>query len=350
MVTTAPYGAWPSPIDARLVAEHDGRPEYVGVVGAEVWWTEARPAEGGRRALVRRGLDGTEETVLPAPWNVRSRVIEYGGQPWAGAVDADGRTVVVFCDFADQRLYAYTPDDGAAPRPLTPVSAVGGGLRWADPVLRLDRGEVWCVLEEFTGPRPTDVRRVIAAVPLDGSAAEDRTVVRELSDDRHRFVTGPRISPDGRHAAWIAWDHPRMPWDGTVVLLAGITGGGAFTGVREFAGGPEESVAQVEGDGGRHAARRLRRRRLVELRRADPAEPDGTPGRRCARPGRRSSAVRCGRSGCAGSCRWTAARSPSCTAAVPPRSASSTRSAATWWTRPGRGRSGRRRWPCTAAG
>ncbi|KOT97773.1 acyl-peptide hydrolase [Streptomyces rimosus subsp. pseudoverticillatus] len=284
MVTTAPYGAWPSPIDARLVAEHDGRPEYVGVVGAEVWWTEARPAEGGRRALVRRGLDGTEETVLPAPWNVRSRVIEYGGQPWAGAVDADGRTVVVFCDFADQRLYAYTPDDGAAPRLLTPVSAVGGGLRWADPVLRLDRGEVWCVLEEFTGPRPTDVRRVIAAVPLDGSAAEDRTAVRELSDDRHRFVTGPRISPDGRHAAWIAWDHPRMPWDGTVVLLAGITGGGAFTGVREFAGGPEESVAQVEWDADGTLLYVSDADGWWELRRADPAEPDGTPGRRLCPP------------------------------------------------------------------
>ncbi|KAA6213065.1 S9 family peptidase [Streptomyces albofaciens JCM 4342] len=282
MVTTAPYGAWPSPIDARLVAEHDGRPEYVGVVGAEVWWTEARPAEGGRRALVRRGLDGTEETVLPAPWNVRSRVIEYGGQPWAGAVDADGRTVVVFCDFADQRLYAYTPG-GAAPRPLTPVSAVGGGLRWADPVLRLDRGEVWCVLEEFTGPRPTDVRRVIAAVPLDGSAAGDRAAVRELSDDRHRFVTGPRISPDGRRAAWIAWDHPRMPWEGTVVLLADITGDGGFTGVRTIAGGPGESVPQIEWDADGTLLYVSDADGWWELRRADP-DAAGAPGTRLCRP------------------------------------------------------------------
>ncbi|WP_030660135.1 prolyl oligopeptidase family serine peptidase [Streptomyces rimosus] len=283
MVTTAPYGAWPSPIDARLVAEHDGRPEYVGVVGAEVWWTEARPAEGGRRALVRRRPDGAEATVLPAPWNVRSRVMEYGGQPWAGAVDADGRTVVVFCDFADQRLYAYLPDGDDAPRPLTPVSAVGGGLRWADPVLRLDRGEVWCVLEEFTGPRPTDLRRVIAAVPLDGSAAGDRTAVRELSDDRHRFVTGPRIAPDGRRAAWIAWDHPRMPWEGTVVLLADITGDGAFTGVREIAGGTEESVPQIEWDADGTLLYVSDADGWWELRRIDP-DADGAPGTRLCRP------------------------------------------------------------------
>lgn len=248
MVPTGAYGTWPSPIDAALAASHEGRPEFLGMVADEVWWTAPRPTEGGRRALIRRRADGGEESVLPAPWNVRSRVIEYGGHPWAGAgrADEDG-PLVVFVHFPDQRLYVYEPDaTDAVPRPLTPVSAVGGGLRWADPQLRLERGEVWCVLEEFTGEAPTDVRRVIAAVPLDGSAAEDRGAVRELSDDRHRFVTGPRLSPDGRHAAWIAWDHPQMPWDGTVVMLGEVTAGGPFSGVRPIAGDTDESVAQVD--------------------------------------------------------------------------------------------------------
>ncbi|OQD53593.1 acyl-peptide hydrolase [Streptomyces phaeoluteigriseus] len=238
-----PYGAWPSPLDARLAAAHDGRPEYVGFVGDEVWWTAPRPAEGGRRTLVRRREDGTEESVLPAPWNVRSRVHEYGGQPWAGGV-RDGRTLVVFVHFADQRLYACEP--GGEPRPLTPVSAVGGGLRWAEPRLMPDRGEVWCVLEEFTGDGPTDVRRVLAAVPLDGSAAGDRGAVRELTDGRRRFVTGARLSPDGRRAAWLAWDHPRMPWDGTEALVAEVGADGVFGEPQVVAGGPEESIAQVE--------------------------------------------------------------------------------------------------------
>ncbi len=59
------------------------------------------------------------------------------------------------------------------------------------------------------GAEPTDVRRVVAAVPLDGSAVQDRDAVRELTDGSHRFVTGPRLSPDGAQAAWLAWDHPR---------------------------------------------------------------------------------------------------------------------------------------------
>ncbi|CAM5355061.1 acyl-peptide hydrolase [Streptomyces spiroverticillatus] len=249
MVPTGPYGSWPSPIDATVAASHGGAPQFVGVVGDEVWWTAPRPEEGGRQALVRLRPDGAEDVVLPAPWNVRSRVVEYGGQPWTGtAREADG-PLVVFVNFSDQRLYAYEPDapGGPRPRPLTPVSSVGGGLRWADPVLR--GGEVWCVLEEFTGEAPTDVRRVIAAVPLDGSAAEDRAAVRELSDGRHRFVTGPRISPDGTQVAYIGWDHPRMPWDGTEVLVAEIPyGAREFTDTRCLAGGPEESVCQVEWD------------------------------------------------------------------------------------------------------
>ncbi|WP_370415772.1 prolyl oligopeptidase family serine peptidase [Streptomyces fradiae] len=247
MAPTAAYGSWPSPIGAALAAAHDGRPDSVGFVGDEVWWTAPRPTEGGRRALVRRRPDGTEESVLPAPWNVRSRVLEYGGQAWAGTVRPDGTPFVVFCHHPDQRLYVCEPDapGGPVPRPLTPTSEVGGGLRWADPVLLPERGEVWCVLEEFTGPAPTDVRRVIAAVPLDGSAAEDRGRIRELTDDTHRFVTGPQLSPDGRQAAWIAWDHPRMPWDGTEVLLADITADGTLGAPRTVAGGPEESVPQV---------------------------------------------------------------------------------------------------------
>ncbi|GAA4672846.1 prolyl oligopeptidase family serine peptidase [Streptomyces chumphonensis] len=256
-----PHGTWPTPIDAALVAAHDGRPEYLGAVGGELWWTEPRPEEGGRRALMRLRAPGgavsgdapeEPESVLPEPWNVRNRVMEYGGLPWAAVPRARGGPLLVFTHHGDQRLYAVEPDvPGSAPRPLTPVSGVGGGLRWADPVLRPGRDEVWCVLEEFTGERPTDVRRVPAAVPLDGSAAEDRTRVRELSRDGTAvgggdFVTGPRVSPDGRHVAWLAWDHPRMPWDGTELRLAELTGDGVPGEARTVLGGPEESVAQVE--------------------------------------------------------------------------------------------------------
>ncbi|MEW1688441.1 S9 family peptidase [Streptomyces sp. NPDC091265] len=272
MATTGAYGSWPSPIDAALAASRDGRPEYVGAVGDELWWTEPRPAQAGRRALVRRLADGTT-AELPSPWNVRSRVIEYGGRPWAGTGRAEDGPLIVFVHFDDQRLYAYAPDGPGEPWPLTPVSAVGGGLRWVDPQLHPARGgagEVWCVLEEFTGAAPTELRRVIAAVPLDGSAASDRSAVRELSEERHRFVTGPEVSPDGRQAAWIAWDHPRMPWDGTEVMLADIGDDGTFHDARSLVGGPQESVPQVQWTAGGQLLFASDRSGWWNLYRADP--------------------------------------------------------------------------------
>ena len=52
------------------------------------------------------------------------------------------------------------------------------------------------------------------AVPLDGSAASDAAAIRVLVTGA-QFFAFPTASPDGTKLAWINWDHPRMPWDGT---------------------------------------------------------------------------------------------------------------------------------------
>ena len=30
------------------------------------------------------------------------------------------------------------------------------------------------------------------------------------------FYAAPKLSPDGSKVAYVAWDHPNMPWDATV--------------------------------------------------------------------------------------------------------------------------------------
>src|SRR4051812_50017842 len=80
-----PYGSWPTPITSALVVRAAARLGEVVVDGDDVWWSESRPGEGGRSAVVRRRADGTVTDVLPAPWNARTRVHEYGGGARAGA-------------------------------------------------------------------------------------------------------------------------------------------------------------------------------------------------------------------------------------------------------------------------
>src|SRR5215467_11677347 len=108
---TLPYGAWPSPITAADVARGFRRLGAARLVGEEVWWLEGRSTEGGRQVITRPGGDGVQD-VIPAPWNARTRVHEYGGSCWLALPDEQG---VVFANFADQRLYRVGADGSISP-------------------------------------------------------------------------------------------------------------------------------------------------------------------------------------------------------------------------------------------
>ncbi|WP_426247014.1 prolyl oligopeptidase family serine peptidase [Nocardioides sp. LHG3406-4] len=237
MTTTTPYGAWPSPLTARSAAADDGMPRWVSARGDAVWWCEPRPAESGRVALVRRVGDGPVETVLPAPWNVRSRVHEYGGRSYLVLPD----DAVVFAEYADQRLHLARA--GGEPVPISPAPAVASGLRYIEPFLSPDASEVWCIREEHHSEVATDVTRSIVAVPLDGSAATDPARARVVVEDGH-FLACPQLSPDGTQLSWLTWDHPQMPWDATLLRVAEL-GDGIAGQARTVAGGPDESVPQA---------------------------------------------------------------------------------------------------------
>jgi dipeptidyl aminopeptidase/acylaminoacyl peptidase len=246
VVMIAPYGTWESPITADGVAALGGGPRWPGVRGTRVWWAEGRPGEGGRVALCRTDTDGGVREVLGAPWNVRNRVHEYGGRPWA-LLDPPAAPLLVFTHWTDQRLYVLDPDSVAEPVPITPQPERHHGLRYAEPVAAPDGAAVWCVRETVTGDLPTDVRRDLVAVPLSGAGATDPDAVRVLAAT-HRFVTGPRPSPDGRRVAWLGWNHPAMPWDGTELCVADVHDDGTLGPHRVVAGGPTEAVCQVEWD------------------------------------------------------------------------------------------------------
>ena len=226
-MTITPYGAWTSPLSAADVAAGTVTLSWPRLVGDEVWWVEGRPAENGRNVVVRRAADGTEHDVLPAPWNARTRVHEYGGRPWVAAGD-----VLVFSEFTDQRLWRLEP--GGDPVAITPEPDQPGGLRYAD-LLHVGQ-EVWCVREQHDAGA---VSRSLVAVPLDGSGE-----VRVLVTDMH-FLAHPRLSPDGKHLAWIGWEHPQMPWDSTELKVAAVTDGEVGI-ARRLLGGPGESVLAPE--------------------------------------------------------------------------------------------------------
>ena len=235
MSTVAPYGSWRSPIDAKTVAQAGRRLAAPALAGdGAVWWAEGRPAEGGRVVLMRRPAGGEPEAVTPAGTNVRTRVHEYGGGAWTLVAD----DLVLFVDFADQRLYRQRL--GEAPVPITPEPESPGGLRYADFRVTPDGRTAVCVREVHgKGDLATEVENQIVAVALDGSG--EPAVLARGRD----FYSFPRLSPDGAWLAWTCWEHPNMPWDGTELWVAPLED---IADARLLAGGPGESVFQPEWD------------------------------------------------------------------------------------------------------
>ncbi|GAA2853916.1 prolyl oligopeptidase family serine peptidase [Streptosporangium fragile] len=225
-----PYATWPSPVSTADVARSGLHIGFPTVLGDEVWWTEDRPAEGGRTTIMHRSADGVRRELLRAPWNARTRVHEYGGRSYA-IVPGRG---VVFANFTDQRLYLLT--GGGEPRPITPEPEHRAALRYAEMIVHDDR--IWCVRERHH--RDGTVSRSIVAVPLPDGAPDDGAAGVEPHElvSGNDFYASLALSPDGEHLAFICWDHPRMPWNGTELRVCRLADGAC----RTVTGGPDESV------------------------------------------------------------------------------------------------------------
>ncbi|MGY1987274.1 prolyl oligopeptidase family serine peptidase [Blastococcus sp. SYSU DS0669] len=224
MSAPLPHGSWPTPVTSELVVRSAARLGEVVVDGDDVWWAESRPAEGGRTVLVRRTPDGVVTDALPAPWNARTRVHEYGGGAWTVSAG-----VLWFTDFSDQRLYRLAPGDDT-PTAVTPEPEIPSGVRYAD--LVVVAGGVLAVRETHTASgAAADVVNEIVRIGHDGA-----TEVLVSGPD---FVSDPRLAPDGVTLSWLQWDHPHMPWDSAQLVVRSADGTDHV-----LAGGPGESVVQ----------------------------------------------------------------------------------------------------------
>jgi dipeptidyl aminopeptidase/acylaminoacyl peptidase len=232
MVSVARYGSWKSPLTADRLIEDVVALSFPAVAGDVVYWTEGRPSEGGRVALVRRRPDGVTEDVFGSDYWARTLVHEYGGVCFAVAGE-----MVYFSNFADQRLYRVRP--GSEPEPITAEPPRAKSVRYAAPAVSRDGHHLYCVRERHGTPgEAKEVVNDIVVLAADGEA-EPRVVA-----EGHDFFSFPTLSPDGKRIAWISWDHPQMPWDGTELWDAELGPDGLPVNPRLVAGDETESLTQ----------------------------------------------------------------------------------------------------------
>lgn len=227
----APYGSWKSPITSDLIVKESIGLGQVKMDGDDIYWIEMRPSEGGRQVVVRRTTADQNIDVSPREFNARTRVHEYGGGDYV-ARDA----TVYFSNFADQQLYKQSAE--SAPRIISQES-VDSRVRYADPVVDDRRDRIICVREDHRSKGREAVNELVA-IPITGSG---ETKVLISGND---FYSSPRISPDGSRLAWLAWNHPNMPWDGCELWIGEFDDDGPIVDQRLIAGGPRESIFQPE--------------------------------------------------------------------------------------------------------
>lgn len=221
-----PFGSWTSPLSAADIAAGEIRVGQPHWDGDDLYWLEGRPLENGRNVIVKRSASGKVEDVLHAPFNARTRVHEYGGGDY---MVVDG--TIYFSNFADQQIYVLKA--GSLPTFL----AGNDHTRFADYNFDRKRKLVFCVMETH-GENEHDVVNSIVSINTNGE-------IEQLASGAD-FYMSPRISPDGRFACYVQWNHPNMPWDESELYLAELDEAGKATKVERVAGGKELSVSSPQ--------------------------------------------------------------------------------------------------------
>ncbi|MBZ0286717.1 MAG: hypothetical protein K8I30_03815, partial [Anaerolineae bacterium] len=187
------YGTWPSPLSPKMLAG-GLRLSDVQWDSDTLIWLEGRGAQGV--LVMQRGQDAPRD--LTSDLSVRAYV-GYGGGDFTAA------NGYVYFAGPGGRLYRQALFGGSA-QPITPafgsaaaprVSADG---RWLAYIYSYERQDG------------------LAVVDVAGQSWPQR--IATGSD----FFMQPVWHPQGQYLAYVAWNHPQMPWDGTELHLLTLAG------------------------------------------------------------------------------------------------------------------------------
>ncbi|KAF7361455.1 Peptidase-S9 domain-containing protein [Mycena sanguinolenta] len=206
----APYGTWDSPLTVETITDTANVPDLVDILvdplTSKVYHIEKRPAEGGRDTLLETE---TGREITGSHWDLKTKANGYGGAP---AIVHGG--VVYFSHIRDGRVYKVHAEGSHLPVAITPENP---SHKFANfDVYPLDSTFLVGVLEDHTGcTSPSTVVNSLCLINVSTKAVT-------LLESDASFYSSPKFSPDGKRLAWVEWDLPDMPWNGTEIWVADV--------------------------------------------------------------------------------------------------------------------------------
>src|SRR3989344_5025213 len=227
-VKTAPYGTWTPLISPEQVAAASGRIQFLQIDHHHIYFLEKMPQENGRQVIQTINEKNSIQTLTPPGFNVRTRVHEYGGGDY---LVQDG--MIYFSSDTDQRLYQQVGEKISA---ITPLPFKEKTWRYSDYCLTASQHYLIAVRE-----RHHETHQVINdLICIHTTSPYPLKSIASGAD----FYASPRLSPNNKQLAWIQWNAPQMPWDGTELWVADFNADGTLKNPQKMAGSTEESILQ----------------------------------------------------------------------------------------------------------
>jgi dipeptidyl aminopeptidase/acylaminoacyl peptidase len=189
------FGLWNSPITPDKLAQGISFANVEGDQSGALVWLENRSNRG---VIVVQPGDGSAPRDLTNTYSIRAKV-GYGGGDFTV-----GQGWVYYCAAESGRIYRQNLQNGL-PQPITP--AFGHA---ASPVLSPDGR--WLVFVHSY-----EDQDCLALIDRDGRHWPVKLV------SGADFYMQPAWHPNSQMLAWVDWNHPNMPWDGTFLRLAKLS-------------------------------------------------------------------------------------------------------------------------------
>lgn len=229
--TAAPYGKWKSPITASHISSKSLSFQEVRVhePSGKIYLLESRPAEEGRCCIVDCGTDDGQKhvDVLPKGYSARTGVHEYGGAAFAVGVNGG----IVFADWETKGVYSLSPGS----RDCISLLEADPEVYYADFDIHPINSALILAVQENHHPKVVENSIVL----IDALSRKWHTIASGAD-----FYSHPKFSAEGDKVCWLQWNHPDMPWTGSL-LYVGSWDGGAVSDAKVVAGEPgKESISQ----------------------------------------------------------------------------------------------------------